>query len=397
MDSTAPSNALQRWYLARARAGYQRLDPGMRAQAEALDRLLLSWRGKWVWGAWIAGAVAVAAWLHSEGLSPAWNVAVTLLMAGGVARSMRRAWLRPEQFSGRRLATIAFAMVAVSYVQVIATVFGVHGAHPVHWGEPGAWSTLWHVVRQSTPLQIVAGLVILLLLWTVAAARREQSQRELARLQLIQERDAAARQASEAQLRLLRAQIQPHFIFNTLSAVQHWVDTGDERASALLRELTAFLRGSTDLLSRAEVTLADEVALLRHYLSVMQSRLGDRLRFAIDVAPGVLAQPLPPGLLVTLAENAVEHGIAPSLQGGVIDVQARRDGGRFVLTVRNTGEPLQPGWRDGVGLANTRERLRHAFGDRALLVLASAGDATVAAVTVQDEPDGATGPAERAR
>lgn len=393
MEPLVASNPLQRWYLRRARTGYQRLEPDIRAQAEALDRLLLSQRGLWIWGAVVAGALAVAVWLRSEGLSTAWNVTITLLLTAGVARSMRRAWLRPEQFSGRRLVRIGFAMVAVSYVEVIATLFGVHGSHPVHWGEPGAWDTLWRVIRQSTPLQIVAGLLILAMLWTLAAARREQSQRELMRLQLIQERDAAARQASEAQLRLLRAQIQPHFIFNTLSAVQHWVDTGDERASNLLRELTAFLRGSTDLLCRPEVTLADEVALLRHYLSVMQSRLGDRLRFSIEIHPSVLAQPLPPGLLVTLAENAIEHGIAPSLQGGEIEVRAHRAAGCFVLTVRNTGELLRAGWSDGVGLANTRERLRHRFGDRALLVLVSVEQGTVAAVTVQDAPDAAEVPA----
>jgi len=203
---------------------------------------------------------------------------------------------------------------------------------------------------------------------------------------LMRERDAAARQASEAQLRLLRAQIQPHFIFNTLSAVQHWVDTGDARASGLLRELTGFLRGSTELLSRPEVTLREEAVLLQHYLAIMQARLGERLRFELRLAPAALSQPLPPGLLVTLAENAVEHGVVPSLQGGMVQVEARQDEAGFELVVRNTGQALEPGWRDGVGLSNIRERLRHQFGDCARFSLESTAEGTEARVTISAIP-----------
>jgi len=217
----------------------------------------------------------------------------------------------------------------------------------------------------------MAGLGVLLLLWAVGTARRGQLQRALVQLRLQHERDAAARQASEARLHLLQAQIQPHFLFNTLAALQHWVDTGDARAGELLRTMTAFLRGSTELLGRSQVGLAEEAQTLRHYLTVMQARLGARLRFEIDIAQECAAQTLPPGLLLTLVENAVEHGIEPGLHGGCVRVRSWREGDDFRLTVSDDGVGLAQGWREGVGLANSRERLEHAYGTRASLSIAA--------------------------
>ena len=119
-------------------------------------------------------------------------------------------------------------------------------------------------------------LLLGLLLRTVAAIRRFQLHRELAAMRLTQERDAAARQLAEARLKLLQGQIQPHFVFNTLAAIQHWVDEGDPRAGPLLRASTSFLRGSTELLGQESVVLAVEIETVRHYLSIMTARLGDR-------------------------------------------------------------------------------------------------------------------------
>ena len=218
-------------------------------------------------------------------------------------------------------------------------------------------------------------IAVLLLLTIVSAARREYMQRALEQSRAEQERDASARQLTQARLTLLQAQIQPHFLFNTLAALQHWVGVGDARAAPLLRALTSFLRGSTELMLRPEVTLAEECAMVAHYLAIMQMRLGDRLRFSIDVAPDCAAQALPPGLVITLVENAVEHGIEPQLRGGEVKLVARREGGTFELRVLDDGPGLSPGdTREGVGLANSRERLRHQFGARAELTLANRDD-----------------------
>ncbi|MEP7101219.1 MAG: histidine kinase [Burkholderiales bacterium] len=184
------------------------------------------------------------------------------------------------------------------------------------------------------------------------------------------------------------AQIQPHFLFNTLAALQHWVDVGDARAAPLLRSLTGFLRGSTEMMLQGGVTLAQECEMVRHHLAIMQSRLGDRLRWRVDVAADCEAQQLPPGLLITLVENAVEHGIEPQLRGGEVQVIARvTEGGVFELRVLDDGAGLLPNASEGVGLTNSRERLRHQFGARAELVMRARPDGAGTELRLCIQPD----------
>ncbi len=228
---------------------------------------------------------------------------------------------------------------------------------------------LRHAAVDATPILLALLLAVLVLVWGVAQIKRVQVQRELDGLRLEQEREASARQAAESQLHLLQAQIQPHFLFNTLAALQHWVDAGDPRAGPLLRDLTAFLRGSTALLAQPEVALADEAEAARQYLRILQTRLGARLAFSVEVAANCATRTLPSGILLTLVENAVEHGIAPALHGGRVQVQARCEADTLVLEVRDDGAGLAPQAGDGLGLANCRQRLQHRYGERASLNL----------------------------
>lgn len=212
-------------------------------------------------------------------------------------------------------------------------------------------------------------LVVVLSVWGAAQVRQWQGRRELTHLRLVQERDAAARQAAESRLHLLQAQIQPHFLFNTLAALQHWVNEGDSRAGPLLADLTAFLRGSTALLAEAEVPLVREVEAARQYLRILQARLGERLSFAVEVDAACAQRQLPAGILLTLVENAVEHGIAPALRGGHVEVRVRCDAGVLALEVRDNGTGLAEPLVEGLGLSNCRERLRHRYGAQASLQL----------------------------
>jgi len=378
MTDGKPMNLLQRWHHAKARPYYERMPEALREEAWAFDQYLLSRHSA---GLWLGMAGAIAG--STLGLAAAgFPVAVALFCSAtvwlGVTSGALGAWVWPERFTGRRFARVLGLVCGAAYG---GALIGMVAAR-LRRGETLSWGALQQSMTSAAPLLLLIAIAVPLMLLAVSWMRREQTQRMLERVNLMRERDAAARQASEAQLRLLRAQIQPHFIFNTLSAVQHWVDTGDARASGLLRELTAFLRGSIELLSRPEVTLREEAVLLQHYLAIMQARLGDRLGFELQLAPDALAQPLPPGLLVTLAENAVEHGIVPALRGGTLRVRAERNDRRFELVVHNTGQALAPGWRDGVGLANSRERLRHQFGDRASLTLQAVAEGTEARVTI---------------
>jgi len=364
----------QRWL-------YAGLDEDTRAQALTFDRRLARRDGLGIWLSLLAGCTAAVLGLQQAGMRWGWALVTAGLFVTGSAMAMRRAWLQPQKFDGRTLRRLAGLMMLATYAGALGTMFaGLWDAG----GAPG-WQRLLNALWQATPVQLLAGMGLLLVLWAVAAGRRAQIQRALWQSQLLAERDAAARQAAEARLQLLQAQIQPHFIFNTLAALQHWVDTGDERAGGLLRTLTSFLRGSTDLLSRDQVTLADELVLARHYLAIMQARFGERLSFNLDIADDSGDQALPPGLLLTLLENAVEHGVAPSLRPASIAIGAQREEGAFVLTVRNSGQPLRPDWREGVGLANSRQRLQHRFGSAATLTLNDRDGATVARLRMEGD------------
>ena len=357
---SSPTSRWQRWWCAG-------LDADALAEAQALQRRLAGRDGVGIAAALLGGWAAAAWGLRSAGVPWAWALLVALLFVAGSALAMRRAWLQPERFDARTLRRLALLMAVATYAGAFS------GMVPGLWAADadGRVEKLLAALWRATPAQLVAGLVLLLLLWIVAAGRRAQMQRALAQSRLEAERDAAARLAAEARLQLLQAQIQPHFLFNTLAALQHWVDVGDARAAPLLRALTGFLRGSTELMAREEATLADELPLARHYLDIMRARLGaERLAVQIDVEPACLPQPLPPALLLTLLENAIEHGITPSLHGGRVEIRARRPAaGGFELSVADSGVGLAPGWREGVGLANARERLMHRFGPAAALEL----------------------------
>ena len=209
--------------------------------------------------------------------------------------------------------------------------------------------------------------------WALTVYRFHQIE---ARLRELAEQDAALRLST----RLAAAQIQPHFLFNTLASLQHWVDTGDARAAPLLRDFTAYLRATLPMFERELHPLADELDMVRHYLAILQTRLGARLAFTVD-APGDLKVELPPGLLLTLAENAITHGIEPALHGGRIDVRVRRGPAQLELSVQDDGPGLAPGWTEGTGLQNTRRRLLAAC-PGASLTLADTAPGCLATLTL---------------
>ncbi len=236
--------------------------------------------------------------------------------------------------------------------------------------------------RQSVAVMLaIVGASLPILLWFLVAWRAQQIEGRIA-AQLERER------ALEMARRLAAAQVEPHFLFNTLASLQHWVDTRDERASALLSALTGYLRATLPLFDRPLLAARDELAAVQRYLQVMQLRLGARLAFDLDVPAALQAQALPPGLLLTLVENAIEHGIEPSLRGGRVRLLGELEGDQACFRVHDDGVGLPAGGAtDGVGLANTRERLALAFGGRATLSLQAAdGGGTQALVRLPLQP-----------
>ncbi len=184
------------------------------------------------------------------------------------------------------------------------------------------------------------------------------------------ERGQLERQAADARLRLLQAQVKPHFLFNTLANVQALVDTGSPRASSVLKSLVAYLRAAVPRLQESTTTVGDEAELARAYLDVMHMRMPDRLEYALQIDAAARGVECPSTALLTLVENAVRHGIDPSEEGGRIDIEAIVRDGRCRVTVTDTGVGLRPSDRGlGSGLAALRERLRLAFGDDASVEL----------------------------
>lgn len=229
-------------------------------------------------------------------------------------------------------------------------------------------------IESQLPLVLAIMTAVLSGWWLLTLFRAQQIE---ARLRELAEQDAALKLST----RLATAQIQPHFLFNTLASLQHWVDTGDARAAPLLRDFTAYLRATLPMFERDLQPLGDEMAMVRRYLAIMQARLGARLAFDIDVPAALDAIELPPGLVLTLVENAIAHGVEPQLRGGRIAIAARREGERLVLTVHDDGAGLAPGCTDGVGLSNTRRRLLQAC-PTATLTLTDAAPGCTATLTL---------------
>jgi signal transduction histidine kinase len=234
-------------------------------------------------------------------------------------------------------------------------------------------------VQRQHDMWLMSTLIVSMLLgttglWVLVIYRADQIQ---ARLKELAERDEAVRLAH----RLSAAQLQPHFLFNTLASIQHWVDTGDRRAGATLRSLTDYLRALLPMFEQSLHPLADELAAMQRYLEVMQARLGPQLRWRFEGAAPAHAQ-LPPGLALTLLENAVEHGVQASLHGAEVVVRCSVLGDAVRLDVLDTGPGLAMPHVDGVGLRNCRERLRQAFGQRARLDLTARVDAPGCAAVV---------------
>ena len=286
-------------------------------------------------------------------------------LSGTAAFSLFESW--PRRLP-RWLERWVMQVVAVGLTMPVATwsiyLLGTpQGARPF-WQDPARWSGWIHLT--------IAGLLIAPWAAVAAIVRQKEAFARDRELTFALERSELERQALDARLHLLQAQVAPHFLFNTLANVQALVDAGSPRASTVLRSLTAYLRAAVPLLHESAATIERELQLVQPYLELMQMRMPDRLQYAMHVDPATLTVRCPPTTLLTLVENAVRHGIDPSEEGGRIDLDVARHGERCVIRVTDTGAGLQPSTNGlGTGLTTLQERLQLIFDDAAHLRLTS--------------------------
>ena len=259
----------------------------------------------------------------------------------------------------------------------IAGVFGGYwlGFTLLHWNDARG-----HVFSTQGATEIVLlSLIIAAILASIFFARERQAlgeaafQRERARV------EAAEHQFYLARLKLLEAQIEPHFLYNTLANVISLIDGDPATAKRMVERLIDYLRHAARATGPADATVRRQIELLRAYLDLMALRTDARLSYRVDMAPDAAALSLPPMLLQPLVENAIKHGLEPKVAGGLVRVGARREDSTLVLTVADNGL----GFRDtravsggGLGLANLRARLESLYGGRARLTIEDAQPGT---------------------
>jgi sensor histidine kinase YesM len=200
------------------------------------------------------------------------------------------------------------------------------------------------------------------------------------------------RRMSEARLRVLQSQIEPHFLFNTLAHVRRLCRTNAPAGRAMLRHLAHYIGAAQPALQHESIPLAADVDLAVAYLNIQQIRMGERLRFEVDVATGAKDARLPPMTITTLVENAIKHGLSPLESGGEVGIAARASGDAVVVDVADSGQGFQSTLGAGVGLANVRARLAILHGSAASLALAmNAPRGVIATVVVPRGSTASTG------
>ncbi|WP_457419562.1 sensor histidine kinase [Roseateles sp. P5_E7] len=327
--------------------------------------LLTHWRGLSAYLlAWALAGPALAALLHALGLAPLgralpWTVPLCCIFAFLVLATYYPCRSRP-------FGTVSWS-VAVGYrAGLIATLAAVMLAQAAGWdaagslfGHPQGWvgltpsgmAMLGATLLGVLTLSVLTHDLLIAFQGTRAAAAREAQARLLAR---------------DMELQLLRLQIDPHFLFNSLNSISALTHLDPAAARAMAIDLAQFFRQTLDLAGRERIRLEDELGLVSHYLAIEKQRLGDKLVTAIDAPPDTLAALLPPLTLQPLVENALKHGLRPRDDGGRLSVQALVRDGWLHLAVRNP-VPEVPSNETGLGLGlrNLRERLTAHYAGRA--------------------------------
>ncbi len=340
--------------------------PIERTQMRDLIWVFRGWRGWAVLGA-IVAVDCVVGWALSfarpEKFGALEAMALVNMLGLCLGIGIVAAWLHPGRFvryRGRTLLLVpALALLGAIFGATVSAVVG--GENPV--------AMFQRVGKLVLFTGLVFGVVYGGLLGLIVVLRIRELRALNAKLIVDAEKAKLGTQLTESRLRLLQAQIEPHFLFNTLGAVQQLAEARAPDAAALCGHLIRFLRNSMGGFGERPVSLGDELIVVESYLRIMQSRLGDRLSIRIDVPQALRRCTLLPTMLLTFVENAIKHGIEPCPAGGEIRVSAHGSNGMLSIEVADTGIGMSETLGDGNGLRNVREQLALGYGGAATLAL----------------------------
>ena len=272
-------------------------------------------------------------------------------------------------------AHLARKLIHIAVLAPIAAVFMailIGAAMDRYYGND-LQQTFYLRFRAALVAGLSAGLLYAAVVGAIVYLRTQHVAVTNRRLTSEKQQSEVSRQLVETRLRVLQAQIEPHFLFNTLASAQQLAQKGAPDAAKLIGHLVRFLRTSIPLMRDDKAPLKHEFEQIAAYLAIMQTRMGDRLNFSVKAQPEVEAFELPPALVMTLAENAIKHGIEPAASGGRIDVNAALKGANLVITVIDTGigllAPDGAEHGSGMGLSNIAQRLQAIYGDAATVRL----------------------------
>lgn len=307
--------------------------------------------GLLVWQAWPGklGALESAVFV---------NLLVLCLGVGFVGT-----WFNPGRFArfGKR-SIIVIPLLAIAGALVGASITGlIKGETPA--------DLLGRVGSSVVFGGLILGIILAALVTLIVSVRNRELKALNASLAAKADAHRLGNQVAESRLRLLQAQIEPHFLFNTLGAVQQLAEGRAPEAATLTAHLIKFLRDSMGNFREPVASLGNEIAVVESYLKIMQSRLGSRLTYTVDVPASLTRSRMQPTLLLTFVENAIKHGIEGSPRGGAIRISARASGSMLLIEVADSGIGMAEILGAGDGLRNVREQLRLAYGGNASLEL----------------------------
>ena len=334
------------------------------------SRRLIKWVG--IWSVWTLFALFFASQFALQNqLSPSpvpfWRILTWQLVSGYIWFAISPIILylaRRFPFDGGRwkksVPVHLVACLAIAFGQLLLDAFVLTRlGYPWNREFPNFFEAYKFFVLVNLHLSILIYMGVVAI-WSTYSYYQKYRERELHSSQL------EARLA-QSRLQVLKMQLHPHFLFNTLNAISELIHKDPESADRMLTDLSDLLRLSFENLEVQEIPLKQELEFLEKYLEIEQMRFHDRLTVEMRIAPDTLDASVPNMILQPLVENAIKHGIAPRSSGGRIDINAVRSNGHLEITVKDDGLGVPFGdfenLPEGVGLSNTRRRLRHLYGD----------------------------------